>query len=74
MANIVLNSSVKQDNYTDYISRAFDLHVSDVMSVTIPMHFSLDNLGKWNIGVICGASGTGKSQILKRLGGAERRL
>lgn len=69
MAKIVLSSRVSKDEYTDYVENAFDLSVGDVSTVEIPMNFSLERLGQWNVGVICGASGSGKSQILNRLGG-----
>lgn len=65
---IVLKSVVKQDEYTEYIKNAFDLQVGDVSEVSIPMNFDLSKLKDWQIGVICGASGSGKSTILKSLG------
>ena len=64
---IVLKSQVKRDRYTEYIQNAFDLKVTDVSKVCIPDTLKIDNLGDWNIGVICGASGSGKSTILKHL-------
>lgn len=68
MGEIRLVSSVKQDEYTSYIQEAFDLSVGDVSEVNIPVNFNLESLGDWQIGVICGASGSGKSTILKSLG------
>lgn len=68
MSEIRLVSSVKQDEYTSYIQEAFDLSVGDVSEVNIPVNFNLESLGDWQIGVICGASGSGKSTILKSLG------
>lgn len=65
---ITLSSKVRQDEYTKYIEDNFDLHVSDTCVVEIPDKLNLDHLHKdWNIGVICGASGSGKSTILKHL-------
>jgi putative ribosome biogenesis GTPase RsgA len=64
---IVLKSNVIQDEYTQYISEAFDLHISDTSKVNIPNKIDLQRLGDWNIGVICGASGSGKSTILNNL-------
>ena len=69
MGKIVLSSRVAQDEYTDYVRDAFDLSVEDVCSVEIPMNFDLERMGAWNIGLIVGASGSGKSQILNKLGG-----
>lgn len=65
---IVLTSNVKQDEYTKYIADNFDLHISDTCTVVIPNKLDIDHLNyDWNIGVICGASGSGKSTILKHL-------
>ena len=66
--NIVLKSKVNQDEYTDYVKEAFDLRVDDMAVVDIPNNLHLDKIEKWNIGVICGASGSGKSTILKSIG------
>lgn len=74
MGKIVCSSRVAQDEYTDYVRDAFDLQVGDVSTVEIPFNFSIESLGKsWNIGVILGASGSGKSQILNKLGGGHVR-
>lgn len=66
--DIVLKSNVNRDEYTDYIQEHFDLSVGDVAEVHIPNNLHLSRLGDWNIGVICGASGSGKSTILHSLG------
>lgn len=66
--NIVLTSNVIKDEYTTYIEEHFDLKVEDTCKVEIPNKIKLDKLKKWNIGVICGASGSGKSTILKNIG------
>ena len=66
--DIVLKSNVNRDEYTDYIQEHFDLSVGDVAEVHIPNNLHLSRLGDWNIGVICGASGSGKSTILRSLG------
>ena len=65
--SIVLKSNVRKDEYTQYIQDAFDLKVEDVTKVYIPNKLKINSLGNWNIGVICGASGSGKSTILKHL-------
>lgn len=65
--SIVLKSQVRKDEYTEYIQEAFDLQVGDVSKVCVPNKLRLESLGDWNIGVICGASGSGKSTILKHL-------
>lgn len=64
---IVLSSTVNKDEYTNYIQEHFDLAVQDTCKVLIPK-LNLSKLpSKWNIGVICGASGSGKSTILHDL-------
>lgn len=68
---ITLSSTVKHDEYTDYIQEKFDLKVEDTCTVEVPNRIHIDSLGNWNIGVICGASGSGKSTILKNLGGGK---
>lgn len=65
---ITLRSRVNQDKYTDYIKSTYDLDVTDIAEVKIPNNLHLDRLKDWNIGVICGASGSGKSTILRTLG------
>lgn len=65
--SIVLKSEVKKDEYTNYIQDTFDLKVGDVSKVCIPNKLNIDSFKDWNIGVICGASGSGKSTILKHL-------
>lgn len=73
MSKIVLSSHVAQDEYTDYVRDAFDLSVGDVCTVEIPYNLNIDALGEWNVGLILGASGSGKSQILNKLGGGDGR-
>ena len=65
--SIVLKSEVKKDEYTNYIQDTFDLKVGDVSKVCIPNKLNIESFKDWNIGVICGASGSGKSTILKHL-------
>ena len=65
---IKLSSEITKDVYTDYIQEHFDLQVEDVMSEKIPFNFDIKELSDWNIGLICGGSGSGKTTILKKLG------
>lgn len=65
--SIVLKSKVQKDEYTEYIQKCFDLKISDVSKVCIPNKLHIEKISHWNIGVICGASGSGKSTILKHL-------
>lgn len=64
---IVLKSKVKQDKYIDYVKESFDLKVEDTSVVRIPNKIDINSLGEWKIGVICGASGSGKSTILNHI-------
>ena len=68
---ILKESTVVKDEYTDYIAKAFDLTIDDTSCVEIPNHIHLENIKDWNVGIICGASGSGKSTILKELGGGQ---
>lgn len=65
--NIILESNVVKDEYTDFIENSFDLKVSDTSKVYVPNKLKLERLKPWNIGVICGSSGSGKSTILRHL-------
>jgi ABC-type glutathione transport system ATPase component len=65
--SIVLESNVVQDEYTKYIQDNFDLKISNTCSVIVPNKINIANLKGWNIIVICGASGSGKTTILKHL-------
>lgn len=66
--SVVLKSEVTKDMYTDYIQDHFDLKVGSVSKVCVPMKIDKSIFNeKWNIGVICGASGSGKSTILRKL-------
>ena len=67
-ATMELKSQVFRDDYTGYVEKAFDLAISDFATTTIP-DFKKNRLpADWKIGVICGASGSGKSTILRSLG------
>ena len=54
--------------YTDFVYNTYDIQNQDFTEVTI--NFSLGDAKKfkWNIGLIWGNSGSGKSQILNKLG------
>lgn len=69
MDKIKLISEIKQDSYTDYVCDKYDIQFSNEHITEVPM---LDknklNEFNWNIGVICGNSGCGKSTILNNLG------
>lgn len=66
---IVIKSSVNHDNFTKYLCDKFDLNVGNELVTMIPS-FDERELDKfdWNIGLICGNSGSGKSTILSSIG------
>lgn len=72
MNKIILKSNVLVDNYTEYVCDKYDLQTREEIITEVPM-IDINNLGqfKWNIGLILGNSGSGKSTILKSLGGAK---
>jgi ABC-type lipoprotein export system ATPase subunit/GNAT superfamily N-acetyltransferase len=69
--NITLTSKIQNDKYTEYVYNAFDIQNREETQVTIPMNLDGLNSFEWNIGVIYGGSGSGKSTILKELGGSK---
>lgn len=69
MENIVLESHILNDKYTDYVYTNYDIQDREKTVVNIPlMDFNEISDFKWNIGVIIGESGSGKTTLLKRLG------
>lgn len=61
---INLTHKIKNDKYTEYIYEAFDIQNKDESKVIVEAN--LEHLPKdWNIGVVYGGSGTGKTTILK---------
>jgi len=65
---IKLNSSIKNDEYTDYIYRVFDVQNKENTVTEIEYDLSqLSNI-EWSIGIICGSSGCGKTTILNDIG------
>lgn len=69
MSKIILESKILHDNYTEYVCEKFDLQKKDISITEIPMinKNELDDFN-WNIGLICGNSGSGKSTVLNHLG------
>jgi len=61
---INLKHQINNDKYTEYIYEAFDIQNKEESSVIVEAN--LEHLPKnWNIGVVYGGSGTGKTTILK---------
>lgn len=67
--NIELKSKILNDRYTDYVYEHFDIQNRDETIVSIPMELDEINSFDWNIGVVYGGSGSGKSSIINHLGG-----
>ena len=66
MKEIKLTSKIINDKYTDYVFESFDIQNREETSVKIPMNFGDCKTFDWNIGVIYGGSGTGKTTLLKQ--------
>ena len=68
MGTIKMSSKIDNDKYTEYVYDSFDIQNRDETEVEI--HYSLGDAKNfdWNIGVIWGSSGCGKTSILKKLG------
>lgn len=68
MKRINLQSNIINDNYTNYIYDSYDIQNREFTNVEI--NHSLENLDNfsWNIIVVFGGSGSGKTSILKNVG------
>ena len=60
------------DKYTEYIQDKYDLNINENRKIIIPL-IDINELNsfKWNIGLICGGSGSGKSTVLKTVFGEQ---
>lgn len=68
MKYIERKNKIINDKYTEYVYEAFDIQNKEETSVKIPINFSECKTFDWNIGVIYGGSGTGKTTLLKEFG------
>tara|TARA_R110002073_G_C9443541_1_gene577503 strand:+ start:282 stop:1463 length:1182 start_codon:yes stop_codon:yes gene_type:complete len=68
MRYIERKNKIINDKYTEYVYEAFDIQNKDETRVRIPINFGETNMFDWNIGVIYGGSGTGKTTLLKEFG------
>lgn len=73
MGKILLESKIVNDNFTQYLYDHFDIQNKDFTSTEVPIPSEDDmeqmNSSEWNIMLICGKSGSGKSTILRELYG-----
>ena len=68
MNYIERKNKIINDKYTEYVYEAFDIQNKDETTVKIPINFAECKTFDWNIGVIYGGSGTGKTTLLKEFG------
>ena len=68
MKYIEKKNKIINDKYTEYIYSSFDIQNKEETTVKIPINFSECKSFDWNIGVIYGGSGTGKTTLLKEFG------
>lgn len=67
MVDIILTSSIQQDDYTKAACEMFDVPPSDSVQTIIKDNLSVPK-DDWNVGLIVGASGSGKTTLLKKFG------
>lgn len=69
---IILESKIVNDNFTQYLYDNYDIQNRDITTTEVPIPSKEDmeemNSSNWNIMLICGKSGSGKSTILKEIG------
>lgn len=68
MKYIEKTTEILNDKYTEYVYEAFDIQNTESTSVKIPINFSAVKNIDWNIGVVYGGSGTGKTSLLREFG------
>lgn len=66
MKEIRLDHNINQDEFTEYVVGNYD--INDVSTIILNPEDQIDKDGDWNIGLIVGNSGSGKSTILKTIG------
>jgi ABC-type lipoprotein export system ATPase subunit len=65
---IKLETNIVNDKYTQYVYDTFDIKDRSKTEVIVEYNLTTLNTFDWNIGVIIGGSGSGKTTILKQLG------
>jgi len=78
MGKIVLESKIENDNYTQFLYDNYDIQNREktVTEVPIPSKEDMEAMNKddWNILLICGKSGSGKSTILREIYGDVKQI
>ena len=76
MGKITLESKIENDNYTQFLYDNYDIQNREktVTEVPIPSKEDMEEMNKddWNILLICGKSGSGKSTILNEVYGTSK--
>ena len=76
MGKIILESKIENDNYTQFLYDNYDIQNREktVTEVPIPSKEDMEEMNKddWNILLICGKSGSGKSTILNEVYGTPK--
>ena len=72
MNYINLSSKIINDKYTEFVFESFDIQNKEETKVSIPINFGECKTFDWNIGVIYGGSGTGKTTLLTQFGNIEK--
>lgn len=68
MEKIILKSKIVNDKFTEYLYNQYDIQNKEETETIVPMIDKNElNSFNWNIGVIIGNSGSGKSTILGKL-------
>jgi len=69
---IQLKNKIQNDKYTEFVYDNFD--IQDRSETTTEVSFNLGEAKNfdWNIGIIYGSSGSGKTTILKQMGGLSK--
>ena len=68
MKELILRTPITHDEYVQFVYDKLDVQPSEVSEVRIPYNIEDINTIEWNIGIILGNSGCGKSSILNTLG------
>jgi len=74
MKYLEIKNKIINDKYTEYVYEAFDIQNKEETCVKIPINFAECKTFDWNIGVILGGSGSGKTTILKKIGEVKKVL
>jgi ABC-type lipoprotein export system ATPase subunit/GNAT superfamily N-acetyltransferase len=72
MGLIELKSKILNDKYTEYVYENFDIQNREETIFSLSVDLKEAKTFKWNIGLIIGGSGSGKTSILKKMGDVKK--